>query len=176
MIRGAIVEPTMKPTADGRDQRRVERRQAEDQLQVLRDEEEVADDDEDAQEVRAQRCAERADSKRRTSMIGDSRRSWRRTNRKPSTSPATITRTGGAERPSCASVLARTRRRGWRERQRHADEVQRARVRVPVLGQGARSEDEQEAHDRYADEEHRPPPEELEEHAAENGPMAPPAE
>ena len=62
MIRGAIVEPTMKPTADGRDQRRVERRQAEDQLQVLRDEEEVADDDEDAQEVRAQRCAERADS------------------------------------------------------------------------------------------------------------------
>ena len=54
------------------------------------------------------------------------------------------------------------------KRQRHAAEVEAASIRVPVLGQGARAEDEQQSHHRDTDQEDRAPPEELEEHAAEH--------
>ena len=56
------------------------------------------------------------------------------------------------------------------ERHRDAEQVQPAGIRVLVLGQGARSDDEEESHDRDADQEHRAPPEELQEHAAEDRP------
>ena len=102
-------------------------------------------------------------------MIGDSRRSWRRTNRDPEDEPGDDHEDRRRREPVLRELLEPVDdAEDGEQRHRDADEVQRARVRVPVLGQRARSQDEQEAHDRYADEEHRPPPEELEEHAAED--------
>ena len=63
MILGAIDGPDDEADRGGKGpERGLQRRQPEDELQVLRDEQEVADDDEDAEEVRAERRAEGADA------------------------------------------------------------------------------------------------------------------
>ena len=170
--RGAICEPTMNPIADGSDHRPgLERRQAEDELEVLGDEEEVADGDEDAHEVDRERAAEGRDAEQ---AEVDHRVGERQLAPDPDAAEGHAD-ADRADRHRAEAVLgdllqAEDHREDRDERQHGAGDVEAAGVGVLVLGQHDRSEDQQQGHHRQRQQEHRAPPEVLEHHAAEHRP------
>ena len=148
---------------------RLDRRQPEHELQVLPDEQEVADDDEDAEEVRAERGAECPDAEE--ADVDHRRLEVQLTTHEDE--PEQHARDDREHRhrrdPILRDLLEPVdHAQDGEQRHRGAGEVQAASLGVPILGQGARAKDQQEHHDRDTDQEHRAPPEELEEEAAEH--------
>ena len=101
---------------DGRGQRPQpgdQRREADHELEVLGDEQEVADHHEDRQEVDGERGVEGADAEQWTSIMGSVSRRWRRTHSTPTTTPPPKASSGPGAKPrsALAPVRPRTDRR-----------------------------------------------------------------
>ena len=160
----------MNPIADGtRPQAGLERRQAEDQLQVLRDEQEVADGHEDRQEVDGERRVEGRDPEQAQVDHRVRQRQLAADEQDADDEPDDDGRTGSGAKPSWAICF----RPKMTARIATSDMPALSRSSRPafgslVLGQHDRSEDQQQAHDRQGEQEDRAPPEVLEQDAAEH--------
>ena len=105
--------------------------------------------------------------KSRRSMSGSASRSWRRTNAAVRPVPIRIASTRESKPVLRRVFQAEDEREHRDERERRACEIDPAGARVAILGQERRAEDEEQHHHRDGEQEHRAPPEILEQRAAE---------
>ena len=154
---GATIEPsTNAPNEGERHQSGLERRELEDELQVLVDEEEGAEQHQDPERVDGQRGAEGRDSERFRSMSGSASLVCRRTKIAPKTRPAAIAANETLSTPSCvvcfspyttASTAIRDRAALVRSTGRHSGRGTRAEERP---------EDQEQRHHREGQEKTEP--------------------
>ena len=94
-------------------------------------------------------------------------RLWRLTNSNPEPMLKTSAAPTNHDSPSCAAVLiAQTSGKHRRQRQQHAERIDRARVRVTRFGHQPRRQHQKRQQDRHGDQEYRTPVEVLQQHAA----------
>ncbi len=134
----------------------------EDELQVLGDEHQDAENHEVGQQVRAQRCAEgrRAEQSQVDQRVVDAELAGYEHD------PAGDPCGQGEQRQHRDSgsgdfLEAVDHRQDSCERQRDTDQVRAGGSRIAVLGQQRRAEDQQHRHHRHAEQERRAPPKPL---------------
>jgi hypothetical protein len=169
--RGVSWDPTTKPTAHGSVHNPASRgREPEHQLQVLREEEEAAEHDHDAQPVRCERRTE--------TRLPEQPEVDERIVEVPLPSherdPEQEAGDDGYDGIPPHSVLrellqAEDHREDGDERHRRAQQIQASWLRIPVLWEQPRAEHEDQAHHRHGEQEHRSPPEELKHQPPEQG-------
>ena len=156
----------------------LERRQTDDQLQVLRDEVQEADEPDDAQQVDQHRAGEGPAAEQRHVEHGRLEAVLaaheEHAEHEPGDDEHERQRALGAVH---RELLDRVDdRHHGRQRQHDAQRIEPAGIRVAALGHEDRHEHQQRHEHGNGHEEHRPPGEVLEQDAADDGPSAAPAE